>query len=194
MIEAPEQAGGDKMANDPMPDIEELLPIVFEKGETEQQIWNARTRQHHRHRRICGQGGWRARDARYGARDVTQRAAPAARYGARDVTQRAAPALWRGARHRRRLCAAAVVAHRDLAVSASCGRSGRGRGNYCAAAERHGGPVANSAGRVARPKSWPPWVMSRRPRAPPPQVGTALRVACRCAEWVCDASGCVGAR
>ena len=29
------------MANDPMPDIEELLPIVFEKGETEQQIWNA---------------------------------------------------------------------------------------------------------------------------------------------------------
>ena len=167
------------MANDPMPDIEELLPIVFEKGETEQQIWNARPRQHHRHRRICGQGGWRARDARYGARDVTQQAAPA---------------LWRCARHRRRLCAAAVVAHRDLAVSASCGCSGRGRGNYCAAAERHGGPVANSAGRVARPKSWPPWVMSRRPRAPPPQVGTALRVARRCAEWVCDASGCVGAR
>ena len=32
------------MANDPMPDIEELLPIVFEKGETEQQIWNARPR------------------------------------------------------------------------------------------------------------------------------------------------------
>ena len=29
------------MANDPMPDIDELLPIVFEKGETEQQIWNA---------------------------------------------------------------------------------------------------------------------------------------------------------
>ena len=26
------------MANDPMPDIDELLPIVFEKGETEKQL------------------------------------------------------------------------------------------------------------------------------------------------------------
>ena len=26
----------------------------------------------HSHRRICGQGGWRARDARYGARDVLE--------------------------------------------------------------------------------------------------------------------------
>ena len=40
----------DKIADDPMPDIEELLLIVFEKGETEQQIWNARPRQHYRHR------------------------------------------------------------------------------------------------------------------------------------------------